>query len=146
VDDDAVDRYLRQRVPIPEPLRAHFGGAGEMPRAQAAATLSAAMQLRSDEQPALIVGLLLVMIEAVARAVPDGPRTPEDRGRAIADQALAHYTVDECLGISEYFGGDQVVIPTGTTLGTLADRVRELLGECLGEPLNGPLGRWSEQL
>ena len=143
MDEAESARYLRQRVPIPVALRSHFGDANDMPRAQAAAMLSAAMQLRSDAQPTLVVGLFLVLLEAVARAVQDGPSTPETRGRAIADHAVAHFTVDECLEISAYFGGDQVPLPAGTTFGTLATAVRGLLGECIGDPLNGPIAAWS---
>lgn len=143
MDKAEADRYLRQRVPIPAALRAHFGGAGDMPRAEAAAMLSNAVRLRSDEQPTLIVGLMLVLLEAIARAVGEGARTPEDRGGPIADQALAHYTVDECLAIARYFGGDHLAVPAGTTLGSLAETVQVLLGQCIGDPLNGALVAWS---
>jgi hypothetical protein len=143
MDDEEAARYLRQRVPIPAALRAHFGGAVDMPRAEAAAMLSNAVRLRSDEQPTLIVGLMLVLLEAVARSVGEGPRTPEDRGGPIADQALAHFTVDECLAIARYFGGEHVGVPAGTTLGSLAAVVHTLLGQCIGDPLNGALVAWS---
>src|SRR5438477_9513753 len=88
MDEQAVDRYLRQRVPIPAVLQTYFADAKDQPRAEAAATLSAAMRLRSDDQPTLIVGLMLVLLEALARAVQDGARTPEDRGGKIAEIAL----------------------------------------------------------
>jgi hypothetical protein len=143
MDDEEAARYLRQRVPIPAALRAHFGGAGDMPRAEAAAMLSNAVRLRSDEQPTSIVGLMLVLLEAVARAVGEGVRTPEDRGGPIADEALAHFTVDECLTIARYFGGEHVAVPAGTTLGSLADAVHTLLSQCIGDPLNGALVAWS---
>jgi hypothetical protein len=143
MDDEEAARYLRQRVPIPAALQTHFGGASEMPRADAASTLSVAMRLRSDSQPTLIVGLMLVLLEAFARALADGARANEDRGAAIADTALAHYTVDECLGIAGYFGGEHLAIPAGTTLGTLGDAVRGLLGQCIGNPLNGALVAWA---
>lgn len=144
MDEQTVDRYLRQRVPIPAALRKYFGDANDQPRADAAATLSTAMQLRSDDQPTFVVGLMLVLLEAIARAVQDGARSPEDRGSKIAEIALGHYTVDECLGISAYFGGDHVAVPQGTTLGTLPDAVRELLCRCIGDPLNVALAAWSE--
>jgi len=143
VDEQAADRYLRQRVPIPPALRAYFGNADDQPRAEAAAALSAAMGLRSDNQPTFIVSLMLVLLEAVARAVQDGARVPEDRGAKIAEIALGHFTVDECLGISAYFGGDRVAVPPGTTLGTLSDAVHELLRTCIGDPLNVALAAWS---
>jgi hypothetical protein len=143
MDDEEAARYLRQRVPIPANLQPYFGGTGEMARAEAAAMLSNAVRLRSDEQPTLIVGLMLVLLEAIARAIAEGPRTPEQRGGSIADQALAHFTVDECLAIAEYFGGDQVAVPSGTTLGALGDTVRRLLGRCIGDPLNGALVAWA---
>ena len=141
MDAEEAARYLSQRVPIPASLRVHFGN--ELPRAEAAARLSSAMGLRSDEQPTLIVGLMLVLLEAVARTLGEGRRVPEDRGAAIADQALAHYTVDECLAIAGYFGGDHLQVPGGTTLGSLRDAVLDLLGQCIGHPLNGALGAWS---
>jgi len=143
MDDQATDRYLRQRVPIPAPLRTYFDGAVDQPRAEAAANLSAAMRLRSDAQPTLVVGLMLVLLEAAARAVQDGARAPEDRGAKLAEIALGHFTVDECLEISAYFGGDHVAIPAGTTLGTLSSAVHELLCHCIGDPLNGALADWS---
>jgi len=143
MDEEAAGRYLRQRVPIPEALRTCFGEAKDQPRAEVAATLSAAMRLRSDDQPTVIVGLMLVLLEALARAVQDGGRAPEDRGGKIAEIALGHYTVDECLQISAYFGGDHVAVPAGTTLGTLPDAVRELLCRCIGDPLNVALTAWS---
>jgi len=104
------------------------------------------MQLRSNEQPTLVVGLMLVLLEAIARAVQDGARAPEDRGGKIAEIALGHYTVDECLEISAYFGGDHVAVPPGTTLGTLSNTVHELLCGCIGNPLNGALIAWSGDL
>jgi hypothetical protein len=143
MDDDEAARYLRQRVPVPASLREHFGGAADLPRAEAAATLATAMGLRSDEQPTFIVGLMLVLLEAVARTVAEGPREPEDRGSAIADNALAHFTVDECLAIAGYFGGDHVAVPAGTTLGSLSATVHRVLGQCIGDPVNGALGAWS---
>src|SRR4051812_25376715 len=103
MDAEETTRYLSQRVPIPPSLRVHFGNAGDLPRSEAAARLSTAMSLRSDEQPTLIVGLMLVLLEAVARSLGEGARDPEDRGAAIADQALAPFTVDECLEIAAYF-------------------------------------------
>ena len=144
MDHEAAERYLRQRVPIPAALRTHFGGAGEQSRADAAANLSSAMRLRNDEQPTLVVGLMLVLLEAVARAVQDGARAPEDRGGKIAEIALGHYTVDECLEISAYFGSDHVAVPSGTTLGTLSNAVHELLCGCIGDPLNAALIAWSD--
>jgi hypothetical protein len=143
MDVEEAARYLRQRVPIPAALQHHFSGARDLPRADAASTLSVAMRLRGDAQPTIVVGLMLVLLEAIARAVAEGPRAPEDRGGAIAERALAHYTVDECLAIAGYFGGDHIAIPTGTTLGTLGDAVRGLLGLCIGDPLNGALAAWT---
>jgi hypothetical protein len=143
MDEQAADRYLRQRVPIPAALRIYFGDAHDLPRGEAAATLSAAMRLRADEQSTLVVGLMLVLLEAIARAVQDGSRVPEDRGGKIAEIALGHYTVDECLEISAYFGGDHVAIPPGTTLGSLSNTVHELLCHCIGDPLSVALTEWS---
>ena len=143
MDDEEAARYLRQRVPIPAALQPHFSGAVDMPRAEAATMLSNAVRLRSDEQPTLIVGLMLVLLEAVARAVSDGPCTPEERGGAIADKALVHFTVDECLSIAAYFGGNHIAVPAGTTLGSLEGIVLQLLGQCIGDPLNGALVAWS---
>lgn len=142
MDDEEAARYLGQRVPIPPAIRERFGGAGDLPRADAAAALSNAMGLRSDGQPTFIVGLMLVLLEAVSRAVADGPREPEDRGGDIAGRALAHFTVDECLAIAGYFGGDHIALPAGTTFGTLADTVHELLGQCIGDPVTGALAEW----
>jgi hypothetical protein len=146
MDEQAADRYLRQRVPIPPALRTFFDDATDQSRVEAAATLSAAMGFRSNEEPTLIVGLMLVLLEALARAVQDGARTPEDRGGKIAEIALGHYTVDECLGISAYFGGDHVALPASTTLGTLSDAVHEILCRCIGDPLNVALTDWSTAL
>jgi hypothetical protein len=143
MDDEEAARYLSQRVPIPAAVREHFGGAIDLPRAEAAAELSTAMQLRSDDQPTFIVGLMLVLLEAMARTVSDPPHEPEDRGGAIAHRALAHFTVDECLAIATYFGGDHVAVPPGTTLGTLGETVHNLVGRCIGDPLNGALAAWS---
>jgi hypothetical protein len=143
MDDEEAKRYLGQRVPIPAALREHFDGAGDLPRADAAATLSTAMGLRSDEQPTFIVGLLLVLLEAIARALGEGSRGSEDRGREVADRALAHFTIDECLAIATYFGGNHVAVPAGTTLGSLGETVHELLGQCIGDPIDGALAAWS---
>src|SRR5262249_44708688 len=115
----------------------------EMPRWQAASTLAAAIGLRSENQPTLIVGLLQVLLEALARAVQDGAAEVEGRGIEIADKVLTHFTVDECLAIADYFGGKRVALPAGTTLGNLSAVVRQLLGLCIGEPLNGALVAWT---
>src|SRR5690349_13736716 len=117
MDEAEAARYLAQRVPIPGSLRGHFDGADDMPRWQATSTFAAAIGLRSDNQPTLIVGLLQVLLEAMARAVQDGAAAVEGRGVEIADKVLDHFTVDECLAIADYFGGAHVTVPAGTTLG-----------------------------
>ena len=143
MDEQAVDRYLSQRVPIPAVLRTYFDDAEDLPRVEAAASVAAAMGLRGDDQPTLVVGLMLVLLEAIARARQDGSRVPEDRGSKLAEIALGHYTVDECLEISAYFGGDHLAVPPGTTLGSLSNAVHELLCRSIGDPVNVALTAWS---
>ena len=143
MDEAEAARYLEQRVPIPPAIRGHFDGANDLPRWQAASTFSAAIGLRSDNQPTLVVGLLQVLLEALARAVQDGATAVEGRGVEIAEAVLTHFTVDECLAIADYFGGAHVTLPAGTTLGNVGAVVRKLLGLCIGEPLNAALVAWT---
>ena len=66
--------------------------------------------------------------------------------RPIADTALAHFTVDECLAIARYFGGEHVAVPAGTTLGSLAaSGARSSSASASAIHLNGALVAWSSE-
>ncbi|HTD49569.1 MAG TPA: hypothetical protein VK771_03155 [Acidimicrobiia bacterium] len=141
MDDMAAARYLNQRVVIPEPLRRQFDGVGHMSRSRMAQELAAHLGLRRDDQPVLVVGLLHVLLESLARAARREPLI-EARGVDLATALAHHFTLDECLALTEYFGWADTTADDATRIGE-QDTAQHVLGERLGAQLDGSLIEWA---
>jgi hypothetical protein len=142
MDDIAAARYLNQRVVIPDSLRRQFDGVGQMSRSRMAQELSAQLGLRADDQPVLVVGLLHVLLESLGRATRREARV-EAGGVDLASALALHFTLDECLALTEYFGWADKNAASDTTRTGKDHTAQHLLGERLGAQLDGTLMQWA---
>jgi len=134
MDEHKAARYLEQRVTIPESLRHRFDGVDHMSRSRMAEALSKQVGLRSDHQPVLVVGLLQILLESLARSARQDSII-ERGGVEIASAVVNHFTLDECVAVAEYFGWSDQHVEQDTTLEDLSRVVHGLLGERIGAHL-----------